>query len=363
MGWHGACNREDNPLGTREATLRRPARFRRTPLSSRDLRTTGAPAKAGAPQLVWGHDIVAGLTTYATCEGRTVRIVTGTLSQTVRLCRGSSGKSGYESVWEIRGAPRFVSTDEVELQPTIAALVEFLRNDRHAILRDFDECAELGRSEPEGMPATIPVAGVAQAFAAQIEPDIDKCIDQFLRDFLDMPYCHRVEHSIHVQLWNSLSLVNSLRNGYATLGSSGCKTQLVHKEWPETKRRPKKRNRRGNFDLAVLAPGSFETISTAEFGGGWVAPAVAVEVGLNYGRRHLENDIYKLLNSPVPLSYAIHLVRNDDHLEWAQDLFRAQERRLSTLKGRKIRLLFAQWNSDACWLKAVHDTEISRCST
>jgi hypothetical protein len=85
--------------------------------------------------------------------------------------------------------------------------------------------------------------------------------------------------------------------------------QHVHKEWPATAVRPGKSGR-GNFDMVVLDPAAVSKATTIEFEQGRVAPAVVIEVGLNYGEVHVRDDMAKLENSRPPRAYLVHLARN-----------------------------------------------------
>ena len=88
-------------------------------------------------------------------------------------------------------------------------------------------------------------------------------------------------------------------------------TQPIHKEWPEYLARPEKGNRRGNFDLSVLAPERLKSCSFLEFREGRVRPSIVIEVGLDYDLAHLKKDAAKLQNSGIEDSYLVHLVRHD----------------------------------------------------
>src|SRR5215213_9384506 len=97
---------------------------------------------------------------------------------------------------------------------------------------------------------------------------------------------HRVEHSLHCELYSLLTANRTLGRPYP-LGRSGIHTQLVHKEWPEPTARPEKNGRRGNLDLAVLHPEQLTTTGVEAFTNGRIRPVVAIEIGLNYDLGHL----------------------------------------------------------------------------
>ena len=126
---------------------------------------------------------------------------------------------------------------------------------------------------------------VAEAVKA-VEASITKLIDEFRVQ----PFIHRVEHSLHVRLMQLLSEWEHLR-GWYPIDGSGFKTQLIHKEWPET--RPKKKpelivdRRRGSFDLAVLAPSQLHKATLEQFSVGRIDAPIVIELGLDYGTQHL----------------------------------------------------------------------------
>jgi hypothetical protein len=136
---------------------------------------------------------------------------------------------------------------------------------------------------------------------------VEQAIDQLVLEFVELPYLHRVEHSLHCELYSLLTSNRTLGRPYSLV--DGTPIQLVHKEWPETKLRPDKSGR-GNFDLVVLDPSAVSAASLADFVDGRIAPAVVIEVGLNYGEEHLLGDMEKLVNSAPPRAYLVHLARN-----------------------------------------------------
>lgn len=138
-----------------------------------------------------------------------------------------------------------------------------------------------------------------------LETAIDSLIDNFIKE----PYLHRVEHSMHCELHGMLSVHRSLQGTPLLQGSNPQRrTGLIHKEWPETKARPESQGRRGNFDLAILSPTSIEGSSVDEFTRGMIRPNFVIEMGLNYGQQHLENDERKITNSGHESNgYLVHL--------------------------------------------------------
>ena len=141
-------------------------------------------------------------------------------------------------------------------------------------------------------------------------PLVEDAIDSLVDRFVSAPYLHRVEHSFHAELIFELRRHGKLR-ACVEIGTSGL-TQLIHKEWPETvvrSGRGKTVERRGLFDIVVLAPVQFEKVTLEQFLQGRIEPPIVIEVGLDYGLKHLEGDICKLLTSNVQHPYLIHLSR------------------------------------------------------
>src|SRR5579862_5595901 len=97
--------------------------------------------------------------------------------------------------------------------------------------------------------------------------NVEECIENFVQEFLEHPYLHRVEHSLHVRLYSMLKGRPWLKRNYQ-LAEREMSTQLIHKEWPERSPRHENGNRRGNFDLAVLAPSQIKGCALDDFTSG-----------------------------------------------------------------------------------------------
>jgi hypothetical protein len=136
-----------------------------------------------------------------------------------------------------------------------------------------------------------------------LETAIDSLVDNFSRE----PYIHRCEHSIHCELYTMLAVHRVLQGIYPLQGVERRNTTLIHKEWPETAARPGKQGRRGNFDLAILDPKDIPNHTIEDFTAGRIRPVFVVEMGLNYGLDHLQNDDVKLRNSDCQHGYLVHL--------------------------------------------------------
>jgi hypothetical protein len=182
------------------------------------------------------------------------------------------------------------------LRPSVASTANPERFDEtlDAVLRLTDP----GAYSPQG-----------DSWAQQAAAEVDAAIDALILEFLDSPYLHRREHSLHVSLCALLKNRGSLGERFP-IGANLDFTQLVHKEWPETYARPEKGNRRGNFDVVVLSPRLLATCPTIEdFREGRLAPPFVIELGLDYGIRHIARDARKLINSRPYRGYLVHLTR------------------------------------------------------
>ncbi len=235
---------------------------------------------------------------------RKVKVVTRSKSQTVNTCTHENQWRSYE--WIVRFTPPDVEE---------SALVEkgFARPaDLVAHLVDCGGVLELGgarratRQEPT--PRAASKADPDSKWQARARAAVEQSIDQFVTEFAGKPYLHRVEHSVHCELFRILASHRILADACE---AASYVTQPLHKEWPELIPRPEKGNRRGNFDLCVLSPEAIRSSSLDQFREGRIAPSIAIEMGLDYGMSHLAGDHHKFVNSGIENSYLVHLVRQD----------------------------------------------------
>src|SRR4029077_9556604 len=103
-------------------------------------------------------------------------------------------------------------------------------------------------------------APINDAWVSDAVSLVEAAISSLVDAFVSAPYLHRVEHSFHAELISELRKHDKLC-ACVEIGASGLATQLIHKEWPETVvrgGRNKTVERRGLFDVVVLAPAQFE---------------------------------------------------------------------------------------------------------
>ncbi|PYS55571.1 MAG: hypothetical protein DMG13_03480 [Acidobacteria bacterium] len=205
--------------------------------------------------------------------GRKVKVQTRTKSQTVNICSSRNLHGEYDYVIRLR-AP-FIS-EETLRQKNFSSIEELVRYVQSQHFGEIEKSPVYRPTEPRQLSSNITAA--AAVSPAQSTPElpktansswelaaklaVEKSIDQFILEFIQFPYLHRVEHSIHCELFKILTSRKMLSSTYP-MGRWA--TQPVHKEWPEVLPRPEKGNRRGNFDLSVLTPQRLKSCSFADF--------------------------------------------------------------------------------------------------
>lgn len=234
--------------------------------------------------------------------GRRVVIVRGTRTQTVSICTERNQPGRYQSRYRMPIEADIRAEDLDEL-PDLQSLQTFLES--------HNGQPEIGgKASPASLPSLIDPPGPEDAWLQSACAATDKAVTALVEEFRHKPFLHRVEHSLHAWLYGLL-VRDSILNQQVRLGNQGEYTQLVHKEWPETTPREHAGNARprGLFDLVVLAPGQLEQASLAQFRQGRISAPIVIEVGLDYGLGHLQQDIDKLKNSDVRCPYLLHLSR------------------------------------------------------
>lgn len=280
-------------------------------------------------------------------EGRTIYVVTGRLSQTVNVCDLNNRRGEYE--WIVRlFQPHFVSFNDVKKCGSIEQLINLLT-------KEYRGRIEQHPSDDENNIQTIagkePISPDDKFWIERAKRITEICIDELVREFLEIPYLHRVEHSIHTRLYAILNAQPHFDRHFS-LAEGGMLTQPIHKEWPEPIPRPDKGNRRGNFDLVILSPGQLSRCSLQDFCTGRLVPPIAIEMGLNYGEGHLAADAEKLINSNIQHGYLVHLVRELPHDPTIDQTIR------KLLKESTIRVAFARLEQGRKYIKLLDDPEI-----
>jgi hypothetical protein len=324
-------------------------------------------------------------------EGRRVYVNTqGT--QTVKICTPQNIRGQYEKYYRIRRL-NALSQQEMELRvqrfSSLVDLEHWLRTDRKAYREPQNEVSAAGGGpavsisedeevdwedeveDLEDSPSReIPEPEVGGAVAevldllssARYTPDddpwlpkgkdlVEKAIDQLVQEFIHFPYLHRVEHSIHAELFRLMMSAPELAQRVA-LGNTMAKTQLVHKEWPESVAR--EGNRRGNFDLAVLTPELLKGCpSLSAFREGRLHAPIVIEMGLDYDAEHLAGDAKKMINSKPKHAYLVHLVRELPREPVAEQIVLGIEEKSG------IKTAYAWVAGGQCIVKLVNDKTLT----
>lgn len=240
-------------------------------------------------------------------EDRQVFLVTGTRSQTVNVCTADNRRGRYQHVFRLP-LSGVVTPADIDSRHTLAELREFLL---HHGARDE------GPRNADGPPTVTPHIPPATASAAPHPDDAwlaravrttGHAIDALVTEFVEHPYLHRVEHSLHTRLFDIL-VSHRIFGDSLPIGGSGLFTQPVHKEWPETVIQPGRKGR-GNFDLAILSPERVAAADVKQFRAGLISPSIVIEMGLDYPLSHLQTDHDKLVNSDPPAGFLVHFVRH-----------------------------------------------------
>jgi hypothetical protein len=247
--------------------------------------------------------------------GRTVTVRTGRKSQTVNICTPRQVVGDYEDIYRLPIQSAIEDPGEI---PEVATLAEFATwlTARNGV----PEGSSTAHGKTGGLSPLVS-APINDAWVSDAVPLVEDAIGSLVDRFVSAPYLHRVEHSFHAELISELRRHDKLR-ACVEIGASGLTTQLIHKEWPETVvrgGRGKPVERRGLFDIVVLAPVQFEEVTLEQFVQGRIEPPIVIEVGLDYGLKHLDGDICKLLTSDVHHPYLIHLSRIGPRVEEVED--------------------------------------------
>ena len=243
---------------------------------------------------------------HATIEGRNVYHRVGGKTQTVNICTSDNREGVYEARYWLDVSVE-ISAAELAASPDLFALRAWLvGHGGQPLLVD---------SRPgDRMPSLLKAPAAGDLWVAEAKAAVERVLNVVVDSFLQRPYLHRVEHSLHAELWSLLKQEGVLQDE-VTLSDGKTSTQLVHKEWPETAPRTKldgTRRPRGLFDLAVLSPQQVRKATLEQLIFGRIEAPIVIEVGLDYGLPHLEQDASKLIGSAVPAPYLLHLSRLTD---------------------------------------------------
>ena len=272
-------------------------------------------------------------------NGRKIKVVTGSKTQTVNVCDSSNVDGSYAYKFRILDPKYFVTDEFIRAQASIKELLGALK-ERSAIEENCESESASGTTISKE-----PLFAVDENWVASIIPDVEQAINKLVDEFIQNPYLHRVEHSLHCQLF--CHLIDSKELGQIE-DYGEVSPRRVQKEWPETTPRDG-HNRRGNSDLAVLGPAAqlnHQSVSPDSFQLGLIKPGVVIELGLDYDLNHLKQDEMKLINSDVRHGYLVHFARPTGEPQNLTELEQFINQVIKTEQERNIRIAYAQVDQD-----------------
>ena len=270
-------------------------------------------------------------------NGRRIYVKNGTHKQSINICSTENTHGQYDYVIYCRPADRYSDESLQALGLTrIEDLVEHLRSQPGC-----DVEIEPGRRQPVAT-EELPVEMTRwERLAIDM---VQSAIDQLVLDFVEFPYLHRVEHSIHCELFRILKSHTMFATTYP-MGHRN--TQVVHKEWPR-----RGASSGGNIDLCIHSPDDLKSCTYRDFREGHLRPAIGIEIGLDYKFGHLREDEIKLIASECRTCFLVHLVRED-----ITDNFPAVE---DFLMQSRCKTAYARAVGNGAFVKLVNETEVRR---
>lgn len=254
------------------------------------------------------------------CCERKIKIKNGPHTQTVNIYSENMIHGEYDFIIRIKVPENFVEGIEIDNKfNSIDDLITYLKDKHYGQVENNNAKSNSFTPEISGVqPKPRFIENFQRIYKnynfetdewlKQAIPKAESIIDEFLKHFIRDPYLHRVEHSIHLDLYNLL-VNDNIFNQEIKINKESVK--LVHKEWPEFTPRDDKNNRRGNFDIAILSPGNITEHNLNDFLTGRIEAPIVIEMGLNYSMGHFTEDLRKLSNSNVFRGYLLHLVRKE----------------------------------------------------
>jgi hypothetical protein len=266
-------------------------------------------------------------------EGRKI-FIHSQQTQTIKVCTKNNTQGEYEKYYRI---PTVLSDKDINTQvskgiSTLKDLDFFCENTLSGKREQKNEFKQNNFKSGYDPKHDTGLLGIINA--------VENSIDVFIDEFIKLPYLHRKEHSIHMQLFY-IMMKNPLLYKSYIMGDNKTKTLLVHKEWPWPKD-TKRKGKRATFDFAVLTPEYLQRACTTikDFSKGYSCPPIIIEIGLDYGLKHLQDDNKKLsddLKSGFN-GYLIHLERRGNT---KSDIEKIIENPVQPSKGGVIKAAYA----------------------
>jgi hypothetical protein len=173
------------------------------------------------PLVVWSGPRVGGPPTESFwLNDRRVIVRTGTKSQTVNVCTRQNAPGEYEAVYRLPILSAIAAPDVPEMAD-LHAFGTWLVETRNALLE--------GPSGQPVVPGTaVGISAVDEAWLRVAVEKVEQAVDLLVDDFAEHPYRHRVEHSLHPQLYRVLADHRQL-DVLAPVGTSSLRAGPIHK--------------------------------------------------------------------------------------------------------------------------------------
>jgi len=240
---------------------------------------------------------------FGVIEGRKIKVVTGEKTQTINVYVNNEDEANFDPKLRITNPALFIEETFFDNE-SLSSLDNFMILLKEQHKAEFEQQDDILMVKPNVFRSIIPHDPL---WTQNIIPDVEKAINKVLYTFLELPYLHRVEHSLHGELYDYL-MDCQLLHQFIDLGC--CTTGVVHQNWPELAVRPGK-SVKGHFDIAILCPPnqSENPVSLRQFREGQIEPTIVIDVGLDYGLDRLQDNYSKLKDSGVKNTYLLHFAR------------------------------------------------------
>ena len=267
-------------------------------------------------------------------------------SNTVNICDANNRRGEYDWVIRFIEPTRFITEADTAKFQTVPDFVNWLKEQGGRV-------EQVPPSESPDIPAPIPDSALgydpaSDCWLHEAKWHVEHALDQLAREFIEFPYLHRREQSLHARLFQMLSTQPHFSRLFP-LKAKDTYTQTVHREWPEAKIRPSKA-KRGTFDLAIISPSQLHATTVIGFSEGRLQAPIAIEMGVDEDVTHLADDIDKLLNSEIPHAYIVHFLRES-----------YQDRECESLvvqPGGNVQITYVRLLKGEVFCKLIGDNEI-----
>lgn len=173
-----------------------------------------------------------------------IKVVTGQKSQTVNVIADHlSVDAGHAWIVRIKPPSRFIDDAALVAQqfPTVEALVDYLCGHHDGQVERSPSDDQVSRGRGPTLP-TVSVVGsdednAADDWTARAVVLVECAINQLVLEFAELPFLHRVEHSVHCELYGLLT-ANPGRSAGRTSSPGACAPSSCTRSGPNRERDP-----------------------------------------------------------------------------------------------------------------------------